>query len=166
MSDYNVRVAAFAKHGMAASDRLAEKHKALFLSVPVETAFEQIVALTRLRDSIEPPTNESEAYDIMEELLAELLFDGRLKVANHGLGPDGRESYEYLIGLHQNGRPQKSTGPKEIYADVISFYKESAAEFQKRGQSDVNRPTLFQTRRAQDPDFLRRSNEANALKLF
>jgi hypothetical protein len=166
MSDFNVRVQAFAKHGMAASDRLAERHKALFLSVPVETAFEQIVALTRLRDSIEPPADEAAAYDIMEELLAEILFDGRLKVAAHGLGPDGRESYDYLIGLHQNGRPQKSTDPREIYGDVISFYKESAEEFQRRGQSDVNRPTLFQTRRANDPDFLRRSNEANSLKLF
>jgi hypothetical protein len=166
MSDYNVRVAAFAKHGMAASDRLAERHKSMFLGVSVENAFEQIVALTRLRDSIEPPADEQAAYDIMEELLAEILFDGRLKVAKHGLGPDGRESYDYLIGLHQNGRPQKSTDPKEIYGDVISFYKESAAEFQRRGQSDVNRPTLFQTRRANDPEFLRKSNEANALRLL
>jgi len=166
MSTYNERVTAFAKFGMNASDRLAEKYKPLFLSVSVEEAFQKIVALTRMRETLEAPRSEEQAYDTLESLLAELLFDGRLKVAKHGLGPDGRESFDFLVDLHQNGRPQKSTDPKEIYADVISFYKESAAESQGRGQSDVNRPTLFQARRAQDPDFLRRSNEANSLKLF
>jgi hypothetical protein len=152
MSDYNQRVKALARFGMGACDRLAEKHKELFLSIPVEDAFEKIVAVTRMDDTIEPPKNEDEAYAIMESILAELLFDGRLKVPTYGLGPNGRESFDFLVDLYQNGRIVPSTDPKEIYKDVVAQYRTNMAEFQHR--------------RATDPDFLRRSNEANTLKLL
>ena len=62
MSDYNARVLALEKFGMQAAGRLAETHKELFLSIPVKDAFEKIVALTRMRDEIEPPNSEQEAY--------------------------------------------------------------------------------------------------------
>jgi hypothetical protein len=152
MSDYNERMAALGKFGMNACDRLAEKHKELFLSIPVQDAFEKIVAITRMRDTIEPPRNEEEAYVILENLLAELLYDGRLKVPAYGLSQDGRESFDFLVGLHRNGRPAPSTEPKDVYADVISLYRSDMA--------------MFHERRASDPEFLRRSNEANSLKVL
>jgi hypothetical protein len=152
MSDYNVRVAAFAKFGMSACDRITETHKELFLSIPVEDAFQKIVALTRMRDEIEPPRNEQEAFEVMEALLAELLYDGRLAVPKFGLSLDGQESFDYFLDLHENGRKAPITDPKELFADVVYLYRTDMAAFQER--------------RANDPEFLRRSNEANSLKLF
>jgi hypothetical protein len=151
MSDYDKRVLAFAKYGMGACDRFTQRHKELFLSIPEQDAFEKIVALTRMRD-IEPPRSEDEVYTVIEDLFAELLYDGRLKVPSYGLSQDGRESFDYLVDLHQTGRPVPSTDPKEIYKDVITQYRTNMAEFQNR--------------RATDPEFLRRSNEANTLKLL
>jgi len=152
MSDFNVRVQAFATYGMGACDRLAEKHKELFLSIPVEDAFQKIVALTRMRDNLEPPRSEQEAYDAMEALLAELLYDGRLAVPKFGLSVDGQESFDYFLDLHENGRKAPVTAPKELFADVVHLYRTDMA--------------TFHDRRASDPEFLRRSNEANSLKLF
>jgi hypothetical protein len=151
MSDYNTRVAALEKYGMRAADRLAEAHKELFLSIPVKDAFEKIVALTRMRDTIEPPQNEQEAYGILESLLAELLYDGRLKVPAYGLSQDGRASFEYLVKLHENPNPTPKE-PTEIYADVIQIYRTNMQTFLER--------------RAQEPEFLRRSDEANSLRLL
>jgi hypothetical protein len=151
MSDYNARVLALEKFGMQAAGRLAETHKELFLSIPVKDAFEKIVALTRMRDAIEPPKSEQEAYKILESLLAEMLYDGRLKVPAYGLSQVGRASFDYLVGLHENPNPTPKT-PQEQYADVVKIYK-----------TDMQ---LFQERRAQDPEFLRRSNIANELHLF
>jgi hypothetical protein len=152
MSDFNLRVQAFAKHGMNACDRLAENHKELFLSISVRDAFEKIVALTRMRDTIEPPRSEQEAYDAMEALLAELLYDGRLAVPKFGLSQDGQESCDYFVDLHANGRKAPITDPTELFADVVHLYRTDMAAFHER--------------RANDPDFLRRSNEANSLRLL
>jgi hypothetical protein len=151
MSDYNTRVASLEKFGMQAADRLAETHKELFLSIPVKDAFEKIVALTRMRDDIEPPKSEQEAYKILESLLAELLYDGRLKAPEYGLSLDGRESFDYLVGLHENPNPTPKT-PAELYADVVKIYR-----------TDMK---TFLERRANEPEFLRRSTEADALHLF
>ena len=151
MNNYEARIAALERFGMQAAGKLVEDHKELFLSVSEKDAFEKIVALTRLRESIEPPTSEEGAYKILESLLAELLYDGRVKPI-HSLSTYGRESFEYLTALHENPNPTKSDDPKEIFADVIALYRSSMSEFQKR--------------RATDAEFLRRSNEANSLRLL
>jgi hypothetical protein len=151
MSTYDERVAGMGKFGPAAS-RLVPAHKALFqTAISEKDTFEKIVALIRLRDTIELPANDEEAYGILESLLAELLFDGRIKMPAHGLGQDGRESFDYLVALHQNPNPTPKT-PAEQFADVITLYR-----------TDMK---TFIERRAQDPEFLRRSDEANALHLF
>ena len=81
-----------------------------------------------------------------------MLYDGKLKVPAYGLSQDGRASFDYLVGLHENPNPTPKT-PQEQYADVVKIYK-----------TDMQ---LFQERRAQDPRFLyRRSNIANELHLF
>lgn len=150
MSTYDERVAGMGKFGPAAG-RLVIAHKDLFRVIPEKDAFEKIVALIRLRDTIELPANDQEAYGILESLLAELLFDGRLKVPACGLGDDGRESFDHLTQLHENPNPTPKT-PQELYADVVKIYK-----------TDMQ---LFHERRAQDPEFLRRSDEANSLRLL
>jgi len=151
MNDFNARVASLGKCAGAAA-KVVQKHRQLFHSIPEQETFEKIVAVIRTDDNIEPPKNEEEAFMLVESILAELLFDGRVKVSAVGLSPFGRESFDYLVGIHQNGRPVKSNDPKFLYADVVDLYRTDMATFQKR--------------RAADPEFLRRSNEANALKLF
>jgi hypothetical protein len=151
MSDYNARVRGLAKCGNAAG-QLVGRHRQLFFSIPEEETFQKIVAVIRTDDSIEPPQTEEEAYALVESILAELLYDGRIKISKVGLSPFGKESFDFLVGLHENGRPVPSTDPKEIYKDVVNLYR-----------TDM---TSFQNRRATDPEFLRRSNEANDLHLF
>jgi hypothetical protein len=151
MSDYDTRIRALEKYGMQAAGKLVSDHKELFLSVSEKDAFEKIVALTRLRETIEPPASEDEAYKLLESLLAELLYDGRVKPI-HNLSTYGRESFHYLIALHENPNPVKSTDPNDSYADVIQLYRTDMANFLKR--------------RATDAEFLRRSNEANSLRIL
>lgn len=111
-----------------------------------------MVALTRLRDEIDPPKNEEEAYGILESLLSELLHDGKLRVPDYGLSSSGRESFESLVALYDNPRPEPSTDPKDLLSDVIQLYRTNIAEFNQR--------------RAGDLEFRRRSDEANSLRLL
>ena len=78
--------------------------------------------------------------------------DGRLAVPKFGLSLDGQESFDYLVDLHENGRKAPVTDPKELFADVVHLYRTDMA--------------MFHERRASDPEFLRRSNEANAFRLL
>ena len=87
-----------------------------------------------------------------EALLAELLYDGRLAVPKFGLSLDGQESFDYLVDLHENGRKAPVTDPKELFADVVHLYRTDMA--------------MVHERRASDPQFLRRSNEAKAFRLL
>jgi hypothetical protein len=151
MSTFQERVNGLSRCGNAAS-KLAEDHKQLFFSIPVEETFQKIVAVIRTDQTINPPQNEDEAFALVERVLAELLYDGRIKVSKIGLSPFGRESFEYLVNLHQYGPPAKITDPKAIFADVVKLYRADMPAFLKR--------------RAEDPEFLKRSDEANALKLY
>ena len=86
MSTYEERVASVERGKYkTAVLRLIDKHKALFnTAVSVTDATPKIAALIRLRDTIDVPQNDEEAYGILESLLAELLFDGRIKMPEYG----------------------------------------------------------------------------------
>jgi hypothetical protein len=148
MSNYDERVGAFAKYGMDAIDRLVRDHAELFLTVDQKDAVEKIVAVTRLRSDIPAPTSADEAYDQLMTILGELLRDSKLKAADYGLSVLGRNQYQDLV-RRASGEVLPQPDP---YAEVVRLYKTNVSEFNDR--------------RASDPDFLQRSNAAQAAGLL
>ena len=112
-------------------------------------AAQKIVALTRLRaNELPEPQSEDEMYQILADILGELLRDGKVKVADYGLSVLGHNQYQALVRRASGEAPPKS----DPFAEVIRLYKTNITEFNDR--------------RASDPEFLKRSNDAQAAGLL
>lgn len=114
--------------------RMLENNVALFLSVPAAEAVSMIGSLLRVRVlEIEPPATDEEAYVLVETLLGELLYDGKLK-ARFNLGSEGMRTFERLCRLYQDGPP----AAPDPFLEVVDLYKNDVAAFTARRAQDEN----------------------------
>jgi hypothetical protein len=148
MSDYISRVNAFAKYGSACVEQFVNDFGELFLSLSEQEVFEQIAAITRLRDDISPPLSVQDAYFLCAKLLVELFEDGKIRLV-HPLTTLGTGEYQRLLEFVRKGG---STEPQDVYAEAIHLYKNDVASFNQR--------------RATEPAFLQMSNKALELGLL
>jgi hypothetical protein len=166
MSDYQERVDAFAIFGPGAITRAFADHSELLLSISERDASEKIVSALRLRNDLDVPRNEDEAYATIVRLLGELLAAGAIALPQYGFSTLGegdfnkllakaapykpkwnKEVLDYFVSLPRQAPP--STEPRDIYADVIATFRSGPSEFNRR--------------RADEPDFRKRSDEAQSL---
>jgi hypothetical protein len=146
---YESQLQKFQTLGMGAISRLVTDNAELFLSVSEEEAAKKIVALTRLRaNELPEPHDENEMYDILAALFGELLAQGQINIAPYGLSVMGHNQREELI-RRASGEVLPQPDP---YAEVVRLYKTNVSEFNDR--------------RTSDPDFLERSNAAQAAGLL
>jgi hypothetical protein len=118
---YQDRIDAFTKHARAA-ETLANENTELFLSVDVRDAFSKVRSLINIRESIEPPQTEQEAYNILADLLGEVLRDGKTEVKAYGLSTEGRNEFRQLVSRVTPAASVQVTDPTAEYADVIEAY--------------------------------------------
>ena len=84
---------------------------------------------------------------------ASCLAQVRFSIPEYGLSTFGENDYNSLVARAFPPAPvQRSTNPQDIYADVITTFRSGPAEFARR--------------RRDEPDFLKRSNEAQALGIL
>jgi|SRR5580704_3097128 hypothetical protein len=169
MSDYQERVDAFAVFGPGAITRAFADHSELLLSISERDASEKVVSALRLRNDLDVPRNEDEAYATIVRLLGELLAAGAIALPEYGLSTLGegdfnkllskaapykpkwdRNILDYFLSLPRQAPP--SAEPRDIYADVIATFRSGASEFNRR--------------RADEPDFRKRSDEAQSLGIL
>jgi len=148
MSDYISRVNAFARFGPDAVYKFVNDFGELFLSISEQEVFEQIAAETRLRDDIEVPRSAEDVYRITATLLVELFQQNRIRLV-YPLTTLGTGEYQRLLEFVRKGG---STDPQDVYAEAIQLYRRDVAG--------------FNARRASDPDFQKRSDEAQAAGLL
>lgn len=148
---YESQIQNFARLGMQSITRLIENNSELMLSVSESDMASKVVSVTRLRALDLPEVrNEDEMYDLLARIFGELLASGKIAILPHGLSKEGRNEFNRLVAL-ASGVVVEQT-PEQKYGDVIQIYK-----------SD---PTQFNRLRRDDPDFLKRSNEAHSLRLL
>jgi hypothetical protein len=148
MSTFIARVNAFAKYGGACVERFVRDHEELFLSLDERQVFESVASASRLNEDLPVPQSEQDAYFLIARILVELFEQNRIRLV-HPLTTLGTGEYQRLMEFVRKGG---STEPQDLYAEAIQLYKR-----------DVN---AFNDRRAADPDFLERSNAANAAGLL
>jgi hypothetical protein len=153
MSTYDERIAAFTKFANAAKT-LLDDYAELFLSLDVQDTFSKVRAIVNLRDTIEPPQNEQEAYGILASVLGELLASGRVVLKPYGLSALGNEEFRELTAPYAEPEPP-AVDPLEAsraeFADVIQAWGDPAVRNKKF---------------ASDEKFRRRVEQAQSLGLI
>jgi hypothetical protein len=153
MSDYQSRMRAWAIYGPGAISRVVEDNRELFLSVREKEFTEKVASATKLQSDLPTPSNESEAYSIISRLAGVLFAEGKIAIPSYGLSTLGQNDMGRLINLAYPPPPvERSTDPREIFKDVIETFKAGPEQFNKR--------------RKEEPDFLKRSDDAQKLRVL
>jgi len=134
MSNYQERIEAFTRYSNAAAV-LKDDNSELFLSIDVKEAFSKVAALMRVRDSIESPTSEDEAYAILADLLGEILRDGKVDLPSYGLSTEGRNQFRALVA-RVSPAAVSTVDPRETYSDVVAIFQGPASVLNEKMRTE------------------------------
>ena len=148
---FDSQVKAFARFGPAALEQLKAEYAEFFLSVDHEDVAAKLAALTRiLVDEVPTPGSVREMKDLLAVCLGVLLTHGNIQAKEFGFSTLGANECRALQQLADTNPKPKT--PAEIYGDVVLLYQTNVEEFNQR--------------RASDPAFVQRSDEALAAGLL
>jgi len=135
---YESQLQKFQALGMDAIERLVKDNAELFLSVSEEDAARKIVALTRLRaNELPTPQTESEMYNILADLLGELLASGQIQIASYGLSIQGENQRRALVARVTPPAEPDAMQADDPFADIVNDWKTlHAGEFKAKWMSN------------------------------
>lgn len=129
---YDSQLKKFQTLGMGAISRLVSDNAELFLSISEEDAAKKIVALTRLRaNELPEPQDEIDMYNILADLLGELLRDGKIPIADYGFSVQGQNEFRALVSRVESREPEEQAPVADPYAEVVEDFKNMRSDLFK-----------------------------------